>query len=857
MNVRSCISAVLSTLFLAATQAAPGPESDSARHVGPTSGGQYIVATGQSLQPAGDSVTFGGRPVDLALSPDSRVVYLKDNRGLVAVDARSWKVAQSLPFTTGGGSMHGIAVSADGRHVYVTNAQNLLAIADVATDGKLSWGSPITLPGPKGDGDADPCGIALSADGKRAYVCLSRNNTLAVVDLAAGKLLSQIPVGIAPYDVVLSPDGIAYVSNWGGRHPKANEPQAPSAGTQTLVDARGVGASGTVSRVILKEGREFSQDPAGLHPSTMAISKDGRRIYVANANSDTVTTLLWDGFAIGTASVHPIKSLAFGSAPTGLALSADEKTLFVTLGGNNAVAVLDLTKNAGIRGFIPTGWYPGAIATDGKNLYIANVKGIGSRERGNAKGYNSHQFSGTAQRVTIPRSADLARYTAQVRKGLTAAQTATGPHRKAAKAAVPVPARPGDPSVIKHVVYVIKENRTYDQLFGDLSQGDGDKSLCIYGRDVTPNHHALAEQFTLLDNYYCNGVLSADGHSWATEGNVTDHLEKSFGGFTRSYTFGDDPLTYSSSGFIWDNALQHGKTFYNFGEMDYAGKKPDVGYADILQRFQNHTQQVEFTHSIGIARLKRYSHPTYPGWALDIPDVVRADIFLSALKDFEQKGSFPNLTIIYLPDDHTSGTSPGDATPRSYLADNDLALGRIVDGISRSRFWNDTAIFVNEDDPQDGFDHVDGHRSLCLVISPYTKRRSVIHQFYNQTSVLHTMEQMLGLPPMNQMDAMSPLMRECFISKPDFTPYTCLPNTTPLGEINPKVSQLRGQARRWAKVSAKMDWSHPDAISDEALNHVLWYAAKAGGSPYPESLKSGQARRLRARGLKLSVEHDD
>jgi hypothetical protein len=410
-----------------------------------------------------------------------------------------------------------------------------------------------------------------------------------------------------------------------------------------------------------------------------------------------------------------------------------------------------------------------------------------------------------------------------------------------------VPERTGERSVFEHVVYVIKENRTYDQLFGDLPRGNRDPRLCVFGRAVTPNHHALAEEFALLDNFYCNGVLSADGHSWATEGNVTDHLEKSFGGFTRSYTFGDDPLTYSASGFLWDNALQHGRTFRNYGEMDYADRKrevekPEVWYRELLASPAGR----RFTQSIGVEKLRRYSCRDYPGWNLIIPDVLRAGVFAKELQAYERRGTWPNLMIVYLPNDHTSGTAPGLPTPRAQVADNDLALGRVVEAISHSRFWRKTCIFVTEDDPQDGFDHVDGHRSICLVISPYTRRGAVVSHFYNQTSVLHTMERMLGLPPMNQMDGMAPTMEACFTSTPDLRPYTCLPNRVPLDEINPPLAKLSGRQRYWARKSQSLPLQRVDAADEDTLNRILWQARRGVDAPYPASLAGAHGRGLHA-----------
>jgi len=357
-----------------------------------------------------------------------------------------------------------------------------------------------------------------------------------------------------------------------------------------------------------------------------------------------------------------------------------------------------------------------------------------------------------------------------------------------------VPARLGEPSVFDHVVYIIKENRSYDQLFGDLPRGNADPALCVFGRQVTPNHHALAEEFVLLDNYYCNGVLSADGHAWAMEGYATDYLEKSFGGFTRSYPFsGDDPLSFSPTGFVWDHVLLHGLSFRNYGEMGKTETRPpDAQFLDIFEDHKSHAGKISFEHTIQIETLRRYSCPDSPGWQLRIPDAIRADVFLKEFANYEKQGDWPNLVIIYLPSDHTSGTRPGGPTPRAQVADNDLAVGRIVERISQSRFWPKTCIFAIEDDPQAGFDHVDGHRSICLVASPYTKRGAVVSKFYNQTSVLHTMSRMFGVPPMNQMVALSPLMSDCFTSKPNWKPYQCRPNLNPIDEMNKATAELRG-----------------------------------------------------------------
>jgi YVTN family beta-propeller protein len=808
-----------------------------------------ILPTYQRIRPAGRSLLFAGRPVDLALSPDGAALYAKSDRGLLVIDARAWALRQELRFPAGGGSMHGIAVSQGiPRRVYVTTAQNELWEAGVDATGRATWGRKIVLPGPGGQGASHPCGIALSADETTAYVCLSRNNSLAVVDLVSGKPRAEITVGVAPFDVALAPDGhTTYVSDWGGRHPRKGERSAPSSGTDTVVDERGVGASGAVSVVDLVHNREQAEIETGLHPSDLELSRNGRRLYVANANSDTVSVI--DTRArrvIETVLARPVPALPFGSAPDAVALAPNGRNLYVASAGSNAIMVIALRgpgrQRSRVLGSIPTAWYPGGVVTDGRRLYIAAVKGIGSRLRPpGRKAWHVTDQLGSLAAVEIPSAVVLRRDTAQVRMDSRVSEILQAARRPPALVprcarGKPVPAGEHGRSVLEHVVYVIKENRTYDQLFGDLPRGNGDPSLCLFGREVTPNHHALAEQFVLLDNFYCNGVVSADGHSWATEGNVTDHLEKSFGGFTRSYTFGDDPLTYSSSGFIWSDVARHGLTFRNYGEMDYAEPEAkSATFTDLYDRFRQGSPQ-HFKQSIGIRTLRAASCRDYPGWNLKIPDVLRAGVFLKELKEYERKGNWPRFILLYLPNDHTSGTAPSAPTPRAQVADNDRALGRVVEGITHSRFWPRTCIFVVEDDPQDGFDHVDGHRSLCLVISPYTRRSAVVSRFYNQTSVLHTMERIMGLPPMNQMDAMAPLMTDCFTARPDLRPYTCRPNRIPLDEMNPPTARLTGPALYWANQSRRLPLDRPDRAEEDTLNRILWHSVKGVGAPYPAHL---------------------
>jgi YVTN family beta-propeller protein len=831
--------------------------SQETERVGPAKDGGSLVPTGQLIRPAGTTLAFAGRPIDLVLSPDGKRLYIKNDRGLVVLDARDWKLLQELPFPKEktGGSVHGLAVRRDGRRVYLTTAQRSLYEAEVRDAGALAWKRSLPLPLGPGEGtrDVHATGIALRSDGKRAFVCLSRNNSVAVVDLEVGKVVREIPVGVAPFAVVLNrAENKAYVSNWGGRRPAKGERTALSSGTPTLVDERGVASSGTVACIDLGKEKMVAETAVGLHPAGLALNRDESLLYVANANSDTVSVLATETMKVEhTVLVRPAADLPFGSGTNAVALSADGRTLFAANAGNNAVAVLALGPRRVapvIQGFIPTGWYPGAVLANEKHLYVANVKGDGSQsEHPRKDGWNVTRHRGSVSRVPLPTSEQLRRFTAQVHTDARVPQILRAAVKaRSSQKPVPVPRRLGDRSVFEHVVYIIKENRTYDQVFGDIKEGNGDAKLCIYGQTITPNHHALARQFVLLDNYYCNGVVSADGHAWATEGHVTDYLEKAFGGFTRSYTWGDDPLSYSSSGFLWDNVLGHGSTFRSYGEMDYAATVPeDATFEQIYKDYREGTNKIAFKQSIGIERLRHYSAPGYPGWNLKIPDVQRVDRFLREFRPAERKGEWPNLVMIYLGNDHTSGTQPGMPTPRAQVADNDLALGRLVEAISRSKFWPKTCIFVIEDDPQDGFDHVDGHRSLCLCISPYTKRKQVVSQFYNQTSVLHTMERILGLPPMNQMDALAPIMDACFMETADLTPFQALPNGVPLDEMNKKVNQLQGKQRMWALRSQELDFSRRDRADDDTLNRILWHAGQGAETPYPSSLAGSHGRGLK------------
>jgi hypothetical protein len=418
----------------------------------------------------------------------------------------------------------------------------------------------------------------------------------------------------------------------------------------------------------------------------------------------------------------------------------------------------------------------------------------------------------------------------------------------------PVPERIGEPSLIRHVVYIIKENRTYDQVFGDIEAGNGDASLCIFGEATTPNQHKLARQFVLLDNAYCCGILSADGHQWSTTAFSTDYMEKSFAGFPRSYPDGmgedeNDALAYSPGGFIWDNALKHNKSIRNYGEF----MMPAVRWRDTERRespdftacyraWKEKTGEVVFESQPSIETIRQFSPTTYVGWEMDVPDQYRADFILNELAEYEKKGEFPQLVIICLPNDHTSGTDPGSPTPRACIADNDLAFGRIVEGLSRSPFWKQMAIFSIEDDPQAGWDHVSGYRTIAFCVSPFAKRGAVVSTQYNTTSILRTIEQILSLPPMNQFDASATPMFDCFTGTPDFTPYEALPASVALDEMNPNEEAINDPVlREDAIVSSTLNFRQIDKAPEDVLNRILWRSVRGSAVPYPEWAISAHA----------------
>ncbi len=863
--------------------------------VGRVGENRYHTPVNQILTPAGQQVELPGmRPQALALSPDGRLlVTAGKTHDLLVLEPQSGKLLQRVPLPSekqvepapaavsehilqpdkeGQLSFTGLAFAPDGSRIYLANVDGSIKVFGVGKDGTVAGLFTMRLPpanAPRRKPEI-PAGLAVSRDGKRLYVALNLSNRLAELDAATGNVLRLWNVGVEPYDVVLA-GRKAYVSNWGGPRPDADSVTGPAGqGTLVRVDpVRYIASEGSVSVIDLSLAEPHSalRTPhsallTGLHASGMALSPNGRWLVVANAGSDTLSIIdTRSDLLVETICARQNPADLFGAQPNALTFDKSGKRLFVCNGTQNAVAVFDFAPgHSRLLGLIPVGWFPGAVVHDPRRnaLYVANIKGVASTrtlDPSEHAGYNTHQYHGSLSLLKVPSDRDLATRTAVALANMRypLLKEAALPPRPG-QPLRPVPQRPGEPSLIKHVVYIIKENSTYDQVLGDVREGNGDDSLCIFGERITPNQHKLSRQFVLLDNTYCSGILSADGHQWADTALATDYMERSFAGFPRSYPDGMedddiDALAYSPAGFIWDNAIAHGKTLRDYGEFGITearwkdpAKKGSPGFLDYYHQFTSQSGEIDISSRPAIESLRPYLATNTVGWDLSIPDVFRAAQFIRELKQFEERGDFPNLSIICLPNDHTSGTKARLPTPAAQVADNDLALGQIVEAISRSRFWPQTCVFVIEDDPQDGWDHVSGYRTTAYLASPYTRRGMTVGTQYNQTSLLRTLELMLGLPPMNQFDATATPMSDCFTDTPDLTPFAAVPSNIPLDQMNPEPRKISDPLlRKDAYASARLPLAQPDQCPEELLNRILWHAMKGSHAPYPEWAARPQA----------------
>ena len=882
------LGAALLALISASGRAADeGP--DIAATVGRSDGDTTVLPVNQIVTPVGLQVELPGlRPQVLALSPDGRMLATSGKTNeIVLLDPASGEVLGRVrppaddalrpagdddsdrnlkPDGQAIQSYTGLVFAPDGRRLYMSNVHGSVKVFAVR-DATVVPSYSIQLPpanAPERARDI-PSGLAVSADGSRLYVCGNLSNRLFEIDAASGDVLRTFDVGVAPYDVVLVGDR-ALVSNWGGRRPGPDDLTGPAGkGTRVRVDpVRHIASEGTVSIVDL--GTDAVREVlVGLHASALAVAPDGRHVVCANSAGDTLSILdATTGDVLDTVWTKRTPADLYGAMPNALAFSPDGERLYVCNGAQNAVAVMDWEPNerggTKLLGLISVGWHPGAVVVDParQRLAVANIKGlpVKPKPRGASAGFNSHHYHGSVSILPVPGDDDLPPLSERVARNMRAGaiRDALAPPRPGQPPRV-IPERIGEPSLIEHVVYVIKENRTYDQVLGDMPQGNGRPELCIFGAEITPNQHALASEFVLLDNAYCCGILSADGHNWSTSAVATNYLERSFAGFPRSYPDGmedadTDAIAWSPAGFLWDSAIKHGKTIRNYGEFMMPRVRwrdatrpgrPDFAACFAGWRAGPGAGEVTFASEPAIESLRPCSPLDCVGWDMSVPDQFRADFILRELADYERQGSYPNLVIICLPQDHTSGTDPRCPTPAACVADNDLAFGRIVEALSKSRFWPKMAIFAIEDDPQDGWDHVSGYRTTVYVAGPHVKRGATVSTRYNTTSILRTIAQILGMPPLNQFDASATPMTDCFTDVADPTPFVARPATVPLDQMNadPKAI-LDPVLKAGALASAAMNFREVDKAPEDALNRVLWHAMKGSAAPYPAWATSGE-----------------
>ncbi|PYV09485.1 MAG: hypothetical protein DMG07_23130 [Acidobacteria bacterium] len=802
----------------------------------PTAGGDgetYRLHNGWKVTPAGKHETTGDMLLGCALAPDGRTLALTSagysDHALYLVDVASGRVRQSLPLER---SWNGLAWSPDGETIYVSGgASPRVAVFSRGSAG-FERARELLLPDltvdPKKEtdkGQAYVSGLALGPDGKTLYVANIATDAVYALDPRSGaiKARRRLETGARPYCVRVAPDGSAvYVTEWA------------------------LSAVAALDPATLETSRTLA---TGRHPNDIQFEpgKSPARMFVSCGNDDTVTVLELPGGRVKEQiRVSLTANAPAGTTPNALALSGDGTALYVANADNNAVAVVDISRpgSSRVRGFIPTGWYPTAVAVspDSKRLFIGSGKGLGTRPNPVAQlpispvaalgfEYIGKMLAGLISTVDVSDDARLASYTRQVLGNTPYADSIVErPARAPRTGTNAIPSRVGDPSPIKYVLYIIKENRTYDQVFGDFKdaagkpRGNGDPNLTLFGEEVTPNHHELARQYVLLDNIYCSGEVSADGHPWSTGAYVTDITSRTWP--VQYSGKGPQPLTERVSvppaGYIWDLCARMGLSYRSYGEYVHA-PGPD-------------SPPEPLTSIDGATGLRGHASAAWQrAKAAARRDPELAAAFIAELREFERNGSLPRFMIMSLGENHTKGTRPGAFTPRACVASNDVALGRIVEACSRSKFWSEMAIFVIEDDAQNGPDHVDAHRTTALVISPYARRRHLDSTFYTTVSILRTIELILGLQPMSQYDAAATPMYLSFGARGEATPYGALAARIDLTTINPPDAY-------GARASAALDFSDYDRLTvedEDTLNRALWHSIKGADVPYPAPVRRG------------------
>jgi YVTN family beta-propeller protein len=787
--------------------------------------GETLLPNGWTIAPAGRHIAIGDLPLALLQSPDGRFLIVSNNGWskptLTVYDLEKGYVSSRVAMDH---AWLGLAWHPDGTRLYSSAAAHNSVTPLAWRDNRLTTEDALAISPPWKPGmpaEASTLGFVggldVSPDGRTLFAVQVLAKTLSAIDLATGSVRRRVVLDAEPYTVLTSRDGaLLYVSLWGG--------------ARVLVfDAATLESRGTMA--------------AGEHPNAMAFSKDGKRLFVACANTNSVWVIdLATQRALERVSVALYPEAPPGTTPNALALSPAGETLLVANADNNTVAVVDVENEARseVEGFIPTGWYPTAVRfdRDGRRIFILSGKGLTSmaNPRGPVPGggsamatgqYVGGMIQGALTILDTPDAATLKDLTARVYRitPYSDAHRLTPPN---APRDSPIPRRVGSPSPIRYVFYVIRENRTYDQVLGDLDRGNGDPSLTIFGEEVTPNAHAIAREFATFDNFYVDAEVSYDGHAFSTGAYATDIVEKmwptnyggrgglylSEGGWAKRNPYGN--ISAPPDGYLWDFARRAGLSFRSYGEFaDW--DKPGAPVTATVPGLEGHV------------------HPSYPPYDLSIPDNDRIDVWLREFREFETNGQLPRLNIIRLGNDHTAGTRPGSPTPRAMVAENDRALGRLVEVISNSRYWKESAIFVLEDDAQNGPDHVDAHRSVLLAISPFIRRAQVDSTLYTTSSVLRTMELILGLPPMSQYDASATPMYAAFQPSPNTTPFRARPARISLTERNDERSP-------GAQASMAMNFLEADLTPELELNEILWMSVHGADSKMPPPIRSAFIR---------------
>jgi sugar lactone lactonase YvrE len=775
--------------------------------------GAILLHNQWSLRPAGKQVALGDFPVNLALHPGGRWLAALhagySEQEIAVVDLKKQKVINRVTLDQ---TFYGLCFSPDGSRLFASGCEQGIVHSFDFAEGLLGHHRvlPVAQPGEQ----FVVAGLAVGAGGKTLFAAGPWNDAVSILSLDDPG--ERTPVALDkdsyPYTVLPDPSGKRlFVSLWG---------------------------KAAVAVIDLEDKRLAETWPTEQHPTEMALSPDGKTLYVACANSTKVSVLdaSAKGKGLETIACALYPTAAVGTTPNSLCLTPDGEMLFVANADNNNLAVFKVAEpgKAQPLGFIPVGWYPTSVRynPEDKRLYVAN--GRGTTPLANPQGpnpllprnatlpqYIGGLFRGTLDVIDLPTPERMAEYSKEA-YACSPLRADQGPVAEP-DGDNPIPRKVGDPSPIKHVIYVIKENRTYDQVFGDMKEGNGDPALCLFPEKITPNHHRLAREFVLLDNFYCDGEVSASGHEWSMGAYATDFVQKVWPVVYRAgenrkakLTYpaeGNFPIAYPASGYIWDRCAEAGVSYRSYGEFVLNGKTEKDPARSKVKALEGHFD------------------PQFRSFDLDYPDQKRTDRFLEELARFEREDEMPRLIILRLPNDHTSGALAGKPTPTAAVADNDLALGRVVEGVSRSKFWKDTALFVVEDDAQNGPDHVDAHRTTALVISPYTKHYHVDSSMYSTTSMLRTIELILGLKPMTQFDAAARPMYASFQAKPDVRAYEHLVPDADLKETNKKTA--------WgAKLSEGFDLTREDAADDLLLNEVVWRSVRGADSPMPPPVRA-------------------